>query len=450
MAEIKFNNIYDQMSGTVKNSYDGAFMGQSFADQYDPTKRVANIDEDTGQPTGTFTDSNSNSLTMKDGYTQMVDAYNQEQQSKTKNSFLSSLANFGSADASEMIPTNGLQTNSMMGMTINPDGSLNYNNEQPQNLGFRSMVDMANNVNNFDSQFSYPASQGIDTSMYGADQDIYGIKNARGLFRPSQQSTDFNTKYSPDGITNYDFDEQPEEAIYQDRSMNNNLPSYGYEPSKRFKDHSSMKSFLRANPDMGQNIKDKIGSVFNQGKQGILNNKLVKGAGMAFNAATGNIPGLIMGGIGMLGNQFADKTLYGDTIDEYGNVYSADQLNKMNAAGGGYTDPARSARRRVNRIRKMKERRDTDRRYSKNNLRILQEQEAAAQQARLTATRSMARDNSKDNTGGYQAGYGSSFMDGSGTAAEMGSSAMGGIIGHGGTGGRPAQSGLASMFTRRR
>ena len=134
--------------------------------------------------------------------------------------------------------------------------------------------------------------------------------------------------------------------------------SFQTQPSTRFRDHSNMKSYLQANPDMGQNIKNKIGSVFNQGKQGILNNPLVKGAGMAFNAATGNIPGLIMGGIGMLGNQFADKTLYGDTIDENGNVYSADQLNKMNAAGGGYTDPARSARRRVNRIRKMKERKD--------------------------------------------------------------------------------------------
>ena len=131
-------------------------MGQSFADQYDPDKRVANIDEVTGQPTGTFTDTNPNSLTMKDGYTQMVDAYNQEQQSETKNSFLGSLANFGSADASEMMPTNGLQTNSMGGITLNPDGSLNYNNTQPQNLGFRSMVDMANNANNFNSQFASP------------------------------------------------------------------------------------------------------------------------------------------------------------------------------------------------------------------------------------------------------------------------------------------------------
>jgi hypothetical protein len=211
--------------------------------------------------------------------------------------------------------------------------------------------------------------------------------------------------------------------------------SFQTQPSTRFRDHSNMKSYLQANPDMGKNIKNKIGSVFNQGKQGILNNPLVKGAGMAFNAATGNIPGLIMGGIGMLGNQFADKTLYGDTIDENGNVYSADQLNSQNALGGGYTDPARSARRRMSRINNMKAREAAGKRISRKNLERLQAQEAAAQQSRLAATRSMARDNSKDNTGGYQAGYSGSFMGGSGTAADMGSFRDGG---------------LASMFTRRR
>ena len=49
----------------------------------------------------------------------------------------------------------GLQ-NLMMGISINPDGSLNYNNTQPQNLGFRSMVDMNNDVQNFDNQFVFP------------------------------------------------------------------------------------------------------------------------------------------------------------------------------------------------------------------------------------------------------------------------------------------------------
>ena len=140
-------------------------MGQSFADQYDPDKRVANIDEVTGQPTGTFTDSNDLSLTQKDGYTQMVDAYNQEQQSKTKNSFLSSLANFGAADAAMPDNFSGLQ-NTMGGITLNPDGTLNYNNTQPQNLGFTSMVDMANNANNFDSQFNNTPMQMSPTGPF--------------------------------------------------------------------------------------------------------------------------------------------------------------------------------------------------------------------------------------------------------------------------------------------
>ena len=34
------------------------------------------------------------------------------------------------------------------------------------------------------------------------------------------------------------------------------------------------------------------------------------------------------------------------TVDEYGNRYSAEELNKMNARGGYYTDPARASRRR--------------------------------------------------------------------------------------------------------
>ena len=280
--------------------------------------------------------------------------------------------------------------------------------------------------------------------LFGGVTQPQGM-NFEGARREMTQPgfTEQATVYDPYGI-------RVEDGRFSYDMNKTSVDNFNTQPSKRFKDHSNMKSYLQANPDMGQNIKNKIGSVFNQGKQGILNNPLVKGAGMAFNAATGNIPGLIMGGISMLGNQFADKTLYSDTIDENGNVYSADQLNKMNAAGGGYSNPARSARRRVNRIRKMKEREAAGKRISRKNLKILQAQEAAAQQARQAATTHMSRDNSKDNTGGYQAGYGSSFMGGSGTAAEMGSSAMGGIIGHGGMGGKPAQSGLASMFTRRR
>mgnify|MGYP003670162112 FL=1 len=63
----------------------------------------------------------------------------------------------------------------------------------------------------------------------------------------------------------------------------------------------------------------------------------------------------------------------------------------------------------------------------------------------------MARDNKAGNTGGYQAGYGGDFMDGpsgagrgnapsdKGGSDSMGSSADGGIIGHGGNGGLPGK-----------
>jgi len=65
-------------------------------------------------------------------------------------------------------------------------------------------------------------------------------------------------------------------------------------------------------------------------------------------------------------------------------------------------------------------------------------------------TQDMARDNKDSNTGGYQAGYGSDFMEGTGRGRgnapsdkggsdTMGSSADGGIIGHGGNGGLPGK-----------
>ena len=140
MAEINFNN---NLRSNVRNKLNQQFYDSYFEDNYDPTKPM---------------NQQSNSLTMKslnDGSTTpdfaaMQSAYNDAQNSKTKNSFFSM-----SADAAMPDQTYGLQ-DSMMGMSINPDGSLNYNNTQPQNLGFRSMVDMANDANNFDSQFVSP------------------------------------------------------------------------------------------------------------------------------------------------------------------------------------------------------------------------------------------------------------------------------------------------------
>ena len=111
----------------------------------------------------------------------------------------------------------------------------------------------------------------------------------------------------------------------------------------------------------------------------------------AFNMLKNNNPmGLISSGLGgltnMLGGMFEDKQLYADTYDEFGNKYTADQLNSMNARGGYYTDPARASRRRQNSIYRMEKRKADGKTYGKNRLETLRAIEQKAQEARDKAT----------------------------------------------------------------
>tara|TARA_R100001510_G_C7564238_1_gene143145 strand:- start:32 stop:739 length:708 start_codon:yes stop_codon:yes gene_type:complete len=89
-------------------------------------------------------------------------------------------------------------------------------------------------------------------------------------------------------------------------------------------------------------------------------------------------------GVPLLGNvltgitsQFENRPLGAGVIDEFGNVYDPEALNKMNALGGYYTDPARSARRRSKRIAKMLEKQKLGKKISLETLAKLQAQEKA-------------------------------------------------------------------------
>ena len=232
--------------------------------------------------------------------------------------------------------------------------------------------------------------------------------------------------------TNIETAPQPKEAIYQDRIMNRNLSNSNYEPKQ----------------GILQGLQDKIGAGFNNVKdfamdKGRMGRNLLGSAG----AMALGLPGIVGSGamalMGGMGNQFADKTLYGDTIDENGNVYSADQLNKMNAAGGGYTDPARSARRRTSRISKMRARDFNNKKISQTNLNRLVRQEKAQQAAResATAARAMARNPQVYANAGITSGGFASQNTGS-------NSNFSNKSGRGRTGYQ--EGGLASMFTRRR
>jgi len=484
MAEINFNNIYDQMSGTVKNYYDGAAFGQSFADQYDPDKRVANIDEVTGLPTGTFTDTNPNSLTMKDGYTQMVDAYNQEQQSKTKNSFLSSLANFGSADAAMPDQTYGLQ-DSMMGMSINPDGSLNYNNTQPQNLGFRSMVDMANDANNFDSQFVSPNR----FNSMGQMGPVKSNMNAPTIDRSNVMGRDLE---ADDGAQIVDGLTSPYTIRGQ---IANDLRSLISLPGR------ARDGIMSSASALNQKLGDPVGYVsskYGQAKEGIMGsapmeflrslptpgNMIMKAASFRnpLNPNSSNYNIALTNDLSMIkdpSNPYTESTSIGSD-----GKYTSGMLTGQNSVSGfGTNDPGKQMDKSIatteNTIANLSKQWSQ---LMKNNpaayanklsihearLQKKKEERAALEQARQASANALQASNRSRGTGGYQAGYGSDFMDGpsgtiggqnqglggqqgkAGGTATMGSSAMGGIIGHGGMGGRPAQSGLASMFTRRR
>ena len=232
--------------------------------------------------------------------------------------------------------------------------------------------------------------------------------------------------------TNIETAPQPKEAIYQDRIMNRNLSNSNYEPKQ----------------GILQGLQSKIGAGFNNVKdfamdKGRMGRNLLGSAG----AMALGLPGIVGSGamalMGGMGNQFADKTLYGDTIDENGNVYSADQLNKMNAAGGGYTDPARSARRRTSRISKMRARDFNNKKISQTNLDRLVRQEKAQQAAResATAARAMARNPQVYANAGITSGGFASQNTGS-------NSNFSNKSGRGRTGYQ--EGGLASMFTRRR
>jgi len=154
-----------------------------------------------------------------------------------------------------------------------------------------------------------------------------------------------------------------------------------------------------------------------------------KTVGSGILSAITGIPfaGQILSGIT---SQFENRPLGAGVIDEFGNVYDPEALNKMNALGGYYTDPARSARRRTARIAKMIERQKLGKKISLKNLAKLQAQEKAQREMQEKATKAMAAQNKAEGKGGYQSDFAqdSGFMGGSGTAAEMGSFKNGGLV----------------------
>jgi hypothetical protein len=94
---------------------------------------------------------------------------------------------------------------------------------------------------------------------------------------------------------------------------------------------------------------------------------------------------VISKGLEALSGQFTNRQLGAPVIDEFGNVYDEEELNKQNALGGYYSEAARSSRRRKSRIENMLERQRLGKKISAKNLAELQAQEKAEEAAKQAA-----------------------------------------------------------------
>ena len=287
---------------------------------------------------------------------------------------------------------------------------------QPQNLGFRSMVDMNNDVQNFDSQFVSP--------------DRFNNMGQMGPVKSNMNAPAALDMERFAGVSNLGRNDMDVEQVEQ-----------------------------LGSPSRFQGFKNKIGSGLNSLRdfamnKGNIGRNLIGSAG----AMAMGLPGIVGSGamslLGGLGNMFEDRQLTGDIEDEYGNMYSADELNSQNALGGYYTDPARSARRRTSRIAKMRQRL-ADKKKVRSNFDRLVKQEKAQQlrDAKNAADRANIQ-NIQNYTGQELSGYRMSRpasernYTGGGPQANDPIGGFENKSGMGRTG--YEEGGLASMFTRRR
>ena len=128
----------------------------------------------------------------------------------------------------------------------------------------------------------------------------------------------------------------------------------------------------------------------------------------------GGIAGLLGGG-DLFNQPYIGAGAY--TMDQYGNMYTADQLNKMNARGGYYSEPARQSRSRDQSIRRMEERKAQGLKFGINRLAQLKEQQRQEEVSRQSALDAYF--------GGSDAGADSGRFDGASSRSEYDSNPTG-------------------------
>ena len=259
------------------------------------------------------------------------------------------------------------------------------------------------------------------------NSQFLGESRFRGTVAPNPQEIEEEKIIETFGIPNTEVFQSMENGGNNFNNTQNNLGSMGNYKNIDFNEQYTYnpQEFMADANDYGYGVADqdkgffketmnKIGTTF---RSSPVNKALGKGIDFGKTIGSGIISAA--SGVPFLGNalnyatrNMEDRTLGAGIIDEQGNFFDEDELNSQNALGGYYTDAARSSRRRTARIANLIARKNANKKFSKENLKTLLDQENAQEAARQAAANKMQSENRQQETGGYQAGYGSDFMDG--------------------------------------
>ena len=242
------------------------------------------------------------------------------------------------------------------------------------------------------------------------------------IFAPSSYDMKFNEDMTP--LKEFDIDFRN----FSEARMGNNR--FNEIPSIQTRQASSPRALgAEFIPEEEKGILSLRDILADLGRKGVEGFKDVAGRSIASQALSG-AGGMILGPMGALAGGILGLTKGGDmfnspyigagaaTMDEYGNMYSAEQLDKKNARGGYYTDPARASRRRDKGIINMIERRNKGLDYGKDRLAKELAKQAEETAARQSAADAMQDSNRANRTGGYQSSMrdDTGFMEGPDTS----------------------------------
>ena len=270
---------------------------------------------------------------------------------------------------------------------------------------------------------------GFTAPVQGGGQDAstpsFGIPNTNAFTNSGGDGdgggSNINNTGNLGNYKNIDFNER---YTYNPQEFMADANDYGYGVADQDKGFFKETINKIGNTFRGSPVDKALGKTMNLGNT----------IGSGIISAVAGVP-FLGSALGYMTRNMENRPLGAGIIDEQGNFFDEDELNKQNALGGYYTDAARSARRRTSRIAKMIARQKAGKKISTKNLYQLQEQEKAQEAARQAAADKMQSENRQNRTGGYQAaesspgagdGYDRDFMDGGDRGTGMGAADKGG------------------------